>query len=210
MRILVLGASGGVGRRVVERGLARGLKVRAQTRTAARLADLAGAVEVVEADPLDAAAVQEILRDVDAVVYALGIGHRGKTTFFSETTRILLAAMAASGVRRLVAVTGVGAGETRGHGGAFYDRVVFPLFTRNLYDDKERQEALIEASGLDWVVVRPAPFANRPATGRLQVHTRIAPDLVLRRVGRDEVAAFVLDQLTSDAYLRRKPFIGHP
>ena len=118
--------------------------------------------------------------------------------------------MRASGIRRLVAITGVGAGETRGRGGIFYDWFVFPLFTRNRYKDKERQEALIETSGLDWVIVQPAPFEDTLARTSLQVHTEIGPDVVLRRIVRSEVAAFVLDRLSDNRYLRQKPFIGHP
>jgi hypothetical protein len=58
--------------------------------------------------------------------------------------------------------------------------------------------------------VRPAPFAEKRATGPLQVHTSVRSDTVLRRVTRAEVADFVLDQLTSDRYVHEKPFIGHP
>jgi putative NADH-flavin reductase len=113
-------------------------------------------------------------------------------------------------VRRLIAITGVGAGETRGHGGFFYDWIVFPLFARNRYADKEQQEALIAASNLDWTIVRPAPFKENGPVEPIQVHTAVKPDTVLRQISRAEVAAFVLDQLRSDQYLRERPFIGHP
>ena len=210
MHVLVLGASGGVGRQIIRQGIARGFRFAAQTRTASKLADMADGVRIVEADPLDSLAMNQLVRGVDAVVFALGIGETVKTTFFSEATLTLIAAMKASEVRRLVAITGVGVGETRGHGGLLYDWFVFPLFTRNRYKDKERQEALIEASALDWVIVRPAPFNDTPAKTSLQVHTEIGPNVVLRRITRSEVAAFVLDQLNDNTYLRQKPFIGHP
>ncbi len=61
------------------------------------------------------------------------------------------------GIARLIAITGIGAGETRGHDGWFYNRIVYPLFIRNRYVDKDRQGAIIERSGLDWTIVRPAP-----------------------------------------------------
>ena len=53
----------------------------------------------------------------DAVIYTLGFHGRGEVSFFSETTTALVAAMQASGLRRLITVTGVGAGYTKGHGG---------------------------------------------------------------------------------------------
>jgi putative NADH-flavin reductase len=146
----------------------------------------------------------------DAVIFALGVNARGWTSLFSEATSILLEAMAKAGVRRLIAITGVGAGETRGHGGWFYDWIIYPLFTRHRYADKEKQKVMIEASNLDWVIVRPAPFSDIPATRSLRVHTKVEGDTVLRRITRAEVATFVLDQLRSNQYLWTKPFIGHP
>jgi nucleotide-binding universal stress UspA family protein len=59
-----------------------------------------------------------------------------------------------------VCVTGVGAGDTQGHGGFLSDRILYPLFTKGIYADKE-QEALIRDSAADWTIVRPAPFRNR-------------------------------------------------
>jgi putative NADH-flavin reductase len=208
-RIAVLGASGRVGRRVVDRALAAGYAVAAQTREAGRLADLADRVEVHAFDPRDQQALARFVAGAHAVVFALGT-KPGATTLFSEVTTALVAAMREAGVRRLVAITGVGAGDTRGHGGFLYDRIVFPLFTQKMYRDKDRQEALIADSGLDWTIVRPAPFRDRPAEGPLQVVYEVGPDTVLRRITPDEVAQFVVDQLASDAYLHQRPFIGHP
>lgn len=209
-RVAVLGASGGVGRHIVPRALARGWRVSGQTRHAGKLDHVADRVAVHAFDPRDGEALAGFVRGADAVVFALGVETGGKTTLFSDVTRALLDAMRSAGVPRLVVITGVGAGETRGHGGFVYDRLVFPLITRRRYADKDRQEALIAESDRDWIIVRPAPFAERVPDEPLRVHTRIERDTVLRRITRAEVAAFVVDQLDSDAYLRQRPFIGHP
>lgn len=158
MRILLLGASGGVGRRLLVRGLERGHSIRAQTRDAARLAGAPAGIEVVAADPTDAAALRALVAGRQAVVIALGTAPGRRTTLFSDVTAKLITAMQDEGIARLVAITGVGAGETRGHGGFLYDRIIYPLFTRPIYEDKDRQERLIRKSALDWVIVRPAPF----------------------------------------------------
>jgi hypothetical protein len=117
--------------------------------------------------------------------------------------------MRRAGVNRLVAVTGIGSGETRGHGGWLYNWVIFPLFTRNRYTDKNRQEALIQASDLDWTIVRPAPFSHAEAGGALQVFDPVPAGLQLTQVHPREVARFILDELGTNSYLRKKPFIGH-
>lgn len=208
-RIAVLGASGTVGRRIVERLVAGGFEVVCQTRSADKLAQFAGHVQIREFDPRDAGNLSEFVSDAHAVIFALGTNTTGPTTLFSEATAALITAMQEHQVRRLIAITGVGAGETRGHGGFLYDRIIFPLFTHRRYHDKDRQEALIAASDLDWTIVRPAPFSERPPPGSLEVHTEIKPETRLTRITRDEVADFVVAQLESDEYLRRRPFIGH-
>lgn len=209
MRFLLLGASGGVGRRLMVRGGERGHVVRAQTRDAARLADAPAGIEVREANPTDAASLRSLVAGQQAVVMALGATPGRRTTLFSDVTEGLIGAMQAEGVGRLVAITGVGAGETRGHGGPLYDLIVFPLFTRPLYRDKDRQERLIRESRLDWVIVRPAPFARHAGDAPLQAIVEVERETRLTRITRDEVATFVLDQLEDDRYLRRPVFIGH-
>jgi len=208
-RVAVLGASGRVGRRVVERLLARGMAPVCQTRNADKLAHLVGRAELQEFDPRDPAGLVRFVSGTDAVIFALGVDSLGATTLFSDVTAVLIAAMRAAGVRRLIAITGVGAGETRGHGGLFHDWVIFPLFTRKRYRDKDRQEQMIAASDLDWTIVRPAPFTGRPVNGPLEVHAQVRPGTRLTRITPDEVAAFVVEQLENNSYLRARPFIGH-
>jgi putative NADH-flavin reductase len=112
-------------------------------------------------------------------------------------------------VRRVICVTGVGAGETRGHGGFLYDRVIYPLFTRGIYADKNVQETLIRQSELNWTIVRPAPFRTRTPEGPLRVVINV-DSVTLRKVSRLEVASFLLDELEQNRYIRQAVFIGHP
>lgn len=210
MKVLILGASGGVGSRIVNEALGRGHEVTAQGRTPDRLARAPEGVRVAVGDPRDAAFLGELAMGQDAVIFALGAGTLGPTTLFSDVTRALIPAMRAAGARRLIAITGVGAGETRGHGGFLYDRIIFPLFTRRMYVDKDRQEALIRASDLDWTIVRPAPFNERQEDSPLEALLEVKPETFLRHVRREEVARFVVDQLGDDRFLRQAVFFGHP
>ncbi len=208
MRLLVLGATGRVGRQVVDGALARHHEITALVRSTETLADAAGAVTVARGDARDLAAVVSAVAGQDAIVYALGAGNVRSTTLFSESTRVLLEAMRREGLRRLVCVTGVGAGETKGHGGLVYDWIVFPLFTKGVYADKDRQEALIRDSGTDWTIVRPAPFRNRTPPGPLRVITEV-DGITLRKIAIHEVAVFLLDEVEQNRYVHQTIFIGH-
>ena len=80
------------------------------------------------------------------ILGAIGVGRHGPPNLFSESTLLLISAMEKHGVKRLVAITGIGAGDSRGHGGFLYDKIIFPLFTKKIYRDKDRQEELIRNS----------------------------------------------------------------
>lgn len=207
MRLLVLGGTGRLGRLVVAEALDRGHEVSVLARSAT---DLDGTVAVVEGDARDPAAVSRAVEGQAAVVFAVGWHGRGRTTLFSDSTRVLLDAMGRHGVPRLICVTGVGAGATRGHGGFLYDRVFFPLFTRRIYEDKDRQEALVRQSALDWTLVRPASFRNQPPKGAFHVATDDRLDgLTLVGIAVSEVATFLLDELDQGRHVRQAVFIGH-
>ncbi|MEO9340333.1 NAD(P)H-binding protein [Mesorhizobium sp. SB112] len=208
MQLFVLGASGGVGPNLLKQAIARGHHITAQTRNAGKLTESA-AVRVIVGSATDEAFLKQHLASHDAVVIAIGIDRLGRTTLFSEASEAVIAAMQTAGVKRLVAITGIGAGDTRGHGGWLYNLVIYPLFTRNRYADNDRQEALVEQADLDWTVVRPAPFAARAGSGQLQVVTEIPETLQLRSITRAEVATFILDCIENDSFIRQKPFIGH-
>jgi putative NADH-flavin reductase len=208
MKVLILGATGSLGRHLVEQALQRGHQVSVLARDPSRVVPRDPRIRIVQGDVLDPQALDRAVAGQDAVIYSIGAPNRRPTTLFSESTRLLIAAMEKHGVRRLVAVTGIGAGDSRGHGGFLYDKIIFPLLTRNIYRDKDRQEELIRNSKLEWVIVRPASFRDGRVRGQFRVETNLK-GVILRRIPRAEVARFVLDQLTDDRYLYKTPLIGY-
>ena len=166
-KVLIIGASRGTGLETVRAALRAGHRVRALARSAARMPIHDANLDTVSGDALDRDTIRDALQDVDVVIQTLGVNFAPKlifegTTLFSDSTRILADAMKVAGVKRLIAVTGLGAGDSRGHGGFIYDAVVFPLLLKRVYDDKDVQEWIIRSSGLDWTIVRPGLLRNRP------------------------------------------------
>ena len=174
-KVLVIGASRGIGLETVRAAVHAGHNVRALARAASIPIQAAG-LEKVSGDALDSDTVRNALKDVNVVVQTLGVDISPRaiierTALFSQSTRILVDAMKAAGVKRLIAVTGLGAGDSRGHGGFLYDAVAFPLLLKRVYGDKDAQEWIIKSSGLDWTIVRPGLLTNSPATGQYRVLT---------------------------------------
>ena len=205
MKVLVLGATGGTGRLIVRDALAKGHVVKALVRSKAA-ADLPGA-ELIEGDARDGAALQRALEGSDAVVSALGTGMGfSEVTLLTVATRALVSAMKHTGVRRLVCISALGVGDSKGHGGFVFDRLFQPLLLSHAYKDKESQEATIRASALDWVVVRPTQLTNHPARGSVRALTELT-GFHGGKIARADVAKFVVEQLTTDTWLRQTPVV---
>lgn len=207
-RLLVLGATGGTGRLIVAQALARGFEVRALVRSPAKASGLEGA-EIFIGDARDEAALREALEGADAVVSALGTPASPfrEVTLLSSATKALVSAMKAAGVSRLVCITGMGAGDSAGHGGFVFDRLIFPALLRKVYADKDRQEAIVRGSGLDWVLVRPAVLNDKAPTHAIRALTDLS-GFHGGTIARADVASFALDQVNSDTWLGRSPLIS--
>ncbi len=206
-KILVLGATGGTGRLIVREALARGHQVTALVRSPDKASELNGATIIV-GDVRTEKALREAVTSQDAVVSALGtpVSPFREVTLLSSATRSLVQAMKAEHVSRLVAITGIGAGDSRGHGGFVFDNLIFPLLLKKVYADKDRQEAIVRDSGLDWVLVRPSVLNDKPGRGAVRALTDLS-GFHGGTISREDVAKFVLDQLRSDAWLHRSPLI---
>ena len=207
LKVLVLGATGGTGRLIVEQALARGYEVSALVRSPEKAKSLKGA-KLIIGDVRDEKALREALKGQDAVVSALGTPASPfrEVTLLSKVTRSLVSAMTAEHVSRLVCITGIGAGDSSGHGGFLFDNVIFPLLLRKVYADKNRQEAIVRDSGLDWVVVRPSVLNDKSGRDTVRALTDLS-GFHGGTISRADVANFVLDQVRADTWLHRSPLI---
>lgn len=206
-KLLVMGATGPTGRLIVSEAVSRGHEVTALVRSAERARDLSGA-KLVVGDVRNGEDLRNALKGRDAVICALGTGASpfSQVTLLSTATKALVEAMKAESVARLVCITGMGAGDSRGHGGFAFDNLIFPLLLKNVYADKDRQEAIIRDSGLDWVLVRPTILNNKDARGSVRTLTDLS-NFHGGSISRADVAKFLLDQLRSDTWLHRSPLI---
>jgi putative NADH-flavin reductase len=208
MKLLILGATGGTGRAIVRLASNRRHEVTILARSAKKARDL-GASRIVVGDALDPAAVAQALKGAEAVISALGtpVSPFREVTLLSEASRILVGEMQQQGVGRLIAITGMGAGDTAGHGGFLFDRVFKPLMLRKVYADKDRQEAIIRGSGLDWTIIRPAVLNDKPARGSVRALTDLS-DFQGGSISWEDVATFILDELDSGRWRNKAPLIA--
>jgi putative NADH-flavin reductase len=176
MRIVVFGASSGIGRELVLQARTGGHHATAVARSIG--SEAAASLTPVKGSILDPGVAERAVAGADAVAWCVGVKTLGPAflrtvTVFSEGTRRLIEAMKGAGVSRLAVITGIGAGESRGHGGLLYEWIGLPLIIGGIYADKDRQESIVKASGLNWTIVRPTLLTNGPRTGHYLVLTNL-------------------------------------
>ncbi|MFW2391015.1 MAG: NAD(P)-dependent oxidoreductase [Methyloceanibacter sp.] len=206
--VLVIGASGGIGRETLSAALDAGHRVRAFSRSANEI-DLENSyLKKHSGDAMNEAGIDAALDGIDVVVQTLGIGADElfkSVNLFSESTRILIAAMQRRNVRRLIVVTGFGAGDSREAIGCL-QRIPFRLFLGRAYDDKDVQERLIKESGLDWTIVRPGILTKGARTGRYRV--LVEPSQWRNSViSRADVADFIVRSIDDDGRAQQAPVL---
>ena len=156
-RVLVLGANGFIGSHVAAALSSVGWSVRAGARRIVEPARRAPTFDWVVADfakLTTAEAWAPLLVGVDAVVNCVGVLQNGSgdstRAAHVDGPRALIAACEAAGMRRLVHISAVGADDDAG---TDYART------------KAQTERMIEASGLDWLILRPSLVVDRAAFG---------------------------------------------
>lgn len=209
MKLAVFGATGLTGGLVVRNALAQGHQVVAMVREPGRMVLEHPHLIVIGGSPTSMGDVERCVQGADAVVHCLGIGGKGdgqSTTLISESVKVVVAAMQQHGVPRIVCMSNVGAG---GSGTWIANRVVIPLFLRWLVPiivDKNRMEATLRASSVEWVSVRLPNIVDGPVKP-----LRVSLDG--RRLGlsitAESAARFLLAQVSSDEHLRLAPCISN-
>ena len=141
MTLAVTGATGFVGRALLEEAARKGLEVRALTR---RPQNKATGVEWIAGDLHDRRALMKLVKSAEAVIHVAGVVNTHDPMGFHlgnvEGTLALVEAAVATGVPRFVFVSSLAAREPK---------------LSKYGASKAHAEKLVKASGLDWTIVRP-------------------------------------------------------
>lgn len=208
-RIAVFGATGLTGGLVVRGALERGHEVVALVRDPSRMSLAHPRLTVLAGSPTAPDDVERCVRGAAAVIHCLGIGGRGdggRTTLVSDSVRLVLSAMKQHGVGRIVCMSNVGAG---GSGTWLANRVVIPVFLRWLrpiIEDKDRMEAALRESAVEWASVRLPDIVEGPAR---PIRTSDDGRSIGLSITAASAAAFLLDRLDSPRFLRETPCVSN-
>ena len=209
MKLLIIGASRGVGKALMQEALEENHQVRVLARNPDKIESVDARLDLVQGDVRDLKSVTDAAQDMEIVCSCIGVPITFKAVdLFSVAATNLVTVVEQKPTLKLIAVTGIGAGDSKGHGGFLYDRIFKPLFLKTIYEDKDREEEIIAASDIDWLIVRPAGLTNGSRTGNYRVITDLE-GTVARRISRLDVADFILSQMLRPTQFGKTPLITY-
>ncbi len=214
MNIVVFGASGRVGRLVVQRALQQGHSVKAFARTPAKLVESglsldADNLEVIQGDIHDADSVSKAIEGQDAVISTVGMTKTSSKNVLTETAEILLPAMKRHGVRRLVSLVGAGVVHPRDGNsvGRRIMRAAMKLMVPAMLADAQRHTDLLMASDLDWTLVRPPRLTDGERKGAYR--TGYLTLGIGDEISRLDLADYLVKLAVEGGFEREAPMVGY-
>jgi uncharacterized protein YbjT (DUF2867 family) len=208
MRIAIFGATGRVGSELRKQALAAGHEVTVLARTPGKIPENGGCrPRIVQGDVRDPGAVAQTVHGCDAVLSALGATDRGDPDVRRRGTANIIAAMDAAGIRRLIVMGGFHL-DAPGDPDNLGRRLIVPILklSRHLVEDTTGMWMEIQASDLDWTLVRTPVVRGHGATPVRTGRLRLGP---WSHVTRPAVAAFMLRCLTEGAHVSQAPMIAN-
>jgi len=175
MKIAIFGASHGIGYQLLKLALEQGHEITALLRNPNKLKVNDKTLHVIKGDILNPDRVANTIAGQDSICVCIGIPpSRKPVEVFSKGIKNVLTSVGNNTEQKLIVITGIGAGDSKGHGGFLYDRVISPLLLKEIYKDKNREESLIKESHSNWMIVRPGFLTNGPVTGKYRVIDNVA------------------------------------
>ncbi len=208
MKIVVFGATGSVGKHVVQQALQQGHQVTAFVRDAQKLSEFADEnLHLLEGDVFDPVAVAKAIEHQEAVLCCLGAGRKGSVR--SEGTRNIVAAMERAGVKRFICQSTLGAGDSWQNLNFLWKRIMFGWLLKEAFEDHQKQEVYVKSSASDWTIVRPGAFTNGAMTVTYKHGFSATEKGLTLKISRADVAHFMLAQLDSQKYLHKTPGLSY-
>lgn len=203
MRIALIGGTGKTGRILVSHAIDREWGVRLLAREPDAVPEQPG-LQVEGGDVLDPGPVYRTLAGCNAVVLLLGLTKHNPPDVVSGGTRIVTQVMKKLEIPRIVAVSTIGVGPSIDQA-PLLRKIAYLTFRKKALADREAQETIIRDSGLEWTIVRPAVLTDDSPTGQARVGTDTSTGT--GKVSREDLAAFVLDELEKRNFLHKAVYI---
>ena len=213
MKVVIFGATGFSGKAILKEALSQQHHVTVLVRNKSAILIEDENLNIVEGNVLDRNTVAGVLNNCDAAIQCLGLGGKGNrkfTTFISDATKIIVEEMEKQRIKRLIAMSNVGAGNSVSFQPWIFTKIILPYFMKwlkVLIDDKNRMEPIIMNSELDWTIVRCPNIVDKTPKGN--VHATLDGKGLKLAVTLGDMAEFIVQQLINASYSKQAPSISN-
>ena len=213
MNIVIFGATGFSGQAILKLALSKGFQVTVLVRNKSVISIQHENLIIIQGNVLNTNDVRKALEHQEAVIQCLGIGGKGDgnhNTFISDATNIIVKEMEQLQIKRLIAMSNIGAGNSYSFQPWYFRKVILPYFMKWLkaiIDDKNRMEPIIMNSGLDWTIVRCPNIVDKTQKGNVLV-TLDGKGLKLA-VTLGDMSDFMIQQIMDRTYFKQAPSISN-
>jgi len=213
MKVIIFGATGFSGQGILAGALQQGHEVTILVRDASKVPIKHKNLTLVEGNVLDPQTVASVIHHQEAVIQCLGVVGKGDgkpTTFISDATKVIVDEMQKQNIKRLIAMSNVGAGNSIVFQPWFFTKIILPYFMKWLkviIEDKNRMEPIIMNSNLDWTIVRCPNIVDKPAKGTCNA-TLDGNGLKLS-ITLADLSKFMVDQLKQTVFIKQAPSLSN-
>lgn len=205
-RIAILGGGGRTGKFILAQLISRGYSVKALLRNPENLQLESPSIEIVKGDALDPEAIRALLQGCQAVISTVG-QRKDEPLVASQATMNILSVMAAHGIKRYILVAGLNVDTPMDKkspetiAATEWMKMTFPA----IHEDRQKTYSILSISDVNWTMVRVPYIEFTETLDEIRVSLE---DCCGSKIGANEIANFVMEQLTNEAYVMKAPFIA--
>jgi len=213
MKVVIFGATGFSGQAILAETIKQGHDVTVLVRDVSKVKIKHNNIKIVEGNVLEPAVVASVLQQQEAVIQCLGVGGKGDgkpNTFISDATKIIIDEMEKLNIKRLIAMSNVGTGNSIAFQPWFFTKIILPYFMKWLkviIEDKNRMESIIMNSKLDWTIVRCPNIVDKPAKGKY--NATLDGKGIKLSITLQDLSKFMVGQLKETIFNKQAPCISN-
>jgi putative NADH-flavin reductase len=210
MNITIIGATRGIGKETMMQALEKEHNVTLLVRDSSRIKIASNILEIIVGDFNNYDSVKKSIAKADVIIVSVGMmPTRKSVSLFSKGTENIIKVLKETNrTPLLIVVTGIGAGDSEGHGSFVYNKISKPLFLKTIYDDKNKQEEMLKKEYRNWIIIRPGFLTNGAKTTHYKIYTNLE-GVKAKKISRADVADFILNQANNPSYIGKTPLITY-
>jgi putative NADH-flavin reductase len=209
-KIAVIGGGGRTGKYIVDQLLQRGFSLRLLLRNPETFTIQDPLIQVIKGDVLDEEIVSVLIAGCQAVISTVG----------QRKDEPLVASRAAANIINAIEKQQISAGKVKyillaglnvdtpfdkkspeTQKATAWMKETFPA----IHEDRQKSYAILEASEVDWTLVRVPYIEFNDEQGNVKVDLEDCPG---SKISAGDIARFMIGQVTDDSYVRKAPFIA--